>query len=216
MMVHLSRAPSGQVSPQGAGHILKMNVPLVTATATIFGKNYTLDGSVAEVEVVLNFLPSSAPPPGPDVAKKDLKVMTTPKGKEAAAKVHLEFAEGREPEGVAKYIAQGVLEEWFNKNLAAFNHVFAVISVNEAVAKGDFAWMLPHDQAYANASAGDSAGVFAVLAMTGARPQQSPVLRLSIRHPQGANIGSADLFTALSCGSRGAGHACSLQGRQNG
>lgn len=98
--------------------------------------------------------------------------------------------------GIAADTLPQLLSEWFNTNIAEFNHVFAVLDIAPSVAADDeYAWTKPTSTSYAVTDQGSmDTSIFGVLTMAGGTPagnnhQVSPYTIPTGTDANGANAG---------------------------
>lgn len=169
-----------QISTGGDGKNLRMSVPM--PTLTVGDKSYT--DVAATIEIKLEMLPhTDVPPPPTGVLKKLVARTTTADPTTDPVVVVGENITATPSMGILdKAVFQVGFSQWINQNLGEFNHIFAVININEAIdGNAQWAFTTPSYVEYAvleKDTLEDS--VFAVLCMTGGRsgaaltPQISP------------------------------------------
>jgi hypothetical protein len=182
-----------QLTTQGSGDIVRLAIPLTQAVITKPDRSTETATGVALVDVRLNFLhqqeEQQRPPTG---ALRDLRVRTTAAGPDApAASVVQVCYSGAKPSFLADAALQGMLGDWLNKNLSAFEHVFATVNIDRTAAQGAFQWLQPTDVAYAYQDLGTpNDGLLGVLCMTEKRPSAGLVQQISAAAiPSGARCG---------------------------
>ena len=153
-----------QITPKGDGRYLHFDVPIKTGTGFCM-KAYPLDDTIINIRVQLDYLPANT------ADQQDLKVKATPADNDDPIVVvnSMIFPAGKEPKLTPKAVLIGLMQEWFNSNLQAFNHVFASVMINQATAIGAFAFLKPNEIGYANVKIDDTHGIFGVLATTATR-----------------------------------------------
>jgi hypothetical protein len=144
-------------------------VPLRDVTVERNGKTATLDEAEAVVRVELEYIPGGdrkmlgASGKEEEVETHLLVLRTAPDplrlmeglfGAPEAGKVAtvLSVDRGREMGSRLYSVLKVGLDQWFNDNLAAFQHVFATVNVVKAVheeTEGGFDWMKPSAVSYA-------------------------------------------------------------------
>jgi hypothetical protein len=179
------------IAPGGNGLLINLRVPLRDVTVERNGKTATLDEAEAVVRVELEYIPGGdrkmlgASGKEEEVETHLLVLRTAPDplrlmeglfGAPEAGKVAtvLSVDRGREMGSRLYSVLKVGLDQWFNDNLAAFQHVFATVNVVKAVheeTEGGFDWMKPSAVSYAfghNAADPDQS-ILAILCQTGGR-----------------------------------------------
>lgn len=157
----------------GDGALLHMTVPIPTGSAAYDGHTYPMNGSVATIEIELNFLPQPAPPGGATGQLKDLKAKTQRDAASTDPVVSVtNFTISPDPGFIVKAVMGGLLASWFNANLQQFNHVFSTVDLNMVADKADFQWLKPTTTSYAVYKKDDNPddSIFGILSMTEDRP----------------------------------------------
>ncbi len=187
------------VIPGGDGGLIQLKLPLanLVGSGTLNGQPFQL--SIAQlhaiVEVQLTYLEHAAdgsplinsngqpyPPPAPGTTRNKLVVLnasTAPAGGTASTSAEL-FAtmvgvffdpSVTPPSRQAKNALELAIGDWCNAHLSDFEHVFAVVDLNDQIATGQFAFCKPRVTSYAFIDDGTFDGsVLGVLCMTSADP----------------------------------------------
>jgi hypothetical protein len=175
------------IAPGGNGLLINLRVPLRDITVTKGEKTATLDGAEAVVRVELEYIPggdrmlmgASGTPQEVETHLLVLRTAPDPKRLSAGpedgkvAKV-LSVDRGRELGSRLYSVLKVALDQWFNDNLAAFQHVFATVNVVKAVheeTEGGFDWMQPSAVSYAfgHDAKNPEQSILAILCQTGGR-----------------------------------------------
>jgi Clostridium P-47 protein len=146
----------------GDGVLLHMTVPITAGSMPYMGTTYDLTGAVATIEIQLKDLPQ---PPGANGTPHQV----VPNATAAVAVTDLSNLPGN-PGFIIKGVVTGLLDKWFNANLAQFTHTFSTVDLNEKADTAGFQWLKPTALGWAVSAQGAVADyVFGVLAMTSNR-----------------------------------------------
>ncbi|MGF6439837.1 TULIP family P47-like protein [Paraburkholderia youngii] len=166
----------------GSGSLLIMALPLSNGRVSGGGQAEESFEGTAQIQVSLGFIPQ----PG-STSSRELRL----DNQQAVSVLQVTLSSGPPS---ARDTIKGALQDWLNTNVSEFNHVFAVVDLNEFVDKSDaFAWVKPTHVGYAiyteNIASADDY-LFGILAMTENRPGRnlSPVMDPGIV-PDGADAG---------------------------
>ena len=170
-----------QVTLGGGGGDLNMSVPITSGTMTYGGASYVLDGAVVEIQIQLIYVPQ----PPTNGTPNNL----VPNGQTAVSVIGMTLATTL-PNNI-KWLAMGMMSDWFNANLGEFTHVFSTVNINMTADKAQFQWLKPQGTigyAYNNADTLDDA-VFGVMCMltAGAMPGSQEISNAAI--PSGQRAG---------------------------
>jgi Clostridium P-47 protein len=173
-----------QLTLGGSGKLVRFSTPVTSLVASGTSpsgqpESFTYGPGAFEIEVELTYIPHTDPPTDGSGTFHNLVVKTAAVAEEQVVTVltgygfgdstdpaHLPFSE------VADDV-EAAMQEWFNENLADFEHVFATVNLNRDADHGQFAWLLPSYTSYAysdGATLDDS--VLGILCMTGGRTGQ--------------------------------------------
>lgn len=149
------------------------------------------------VQIKLKFIPHT-----PDGAPSDPTAGTPfhlvvrgesedPSTDPVASVVATEWPGGDPSPGMAKYVIEYALGNWFNENLGVFAHVFAVANLNRYIDKGQWAFCNPSYVSYAYIDRDTLAdSVLGVLCMTGGRTTSTNIQELTpYAIPSGSRAG---------------------------
>ncbi len=143
----------------GDGTLLHMTVPLSGGSMTFENVPYSLAGASVTIEVQLTKLPKT---PGSNGTPNDVVADATA----PVSVTDISNLPGN-PSFVIKGILIGLLDKWFNANLAQFTHTFSTVNLNEKADKEGFQWLKPTGLGWAVSAQGAPAdSVFGVLNMT--------------------------------------------------
>ncbi|RMH30826.1 MAG: hypothetical protein D6690_18010 [Nitrospirae bacterium] len=164
-----------QITPGGDGQLIEMNCPVISGTAKGSGKPPKLTGGNVHIQVRLEKLPDPSmkvsDPTGSGGEPHKLVVKT--QGSHVNPPVTIVSIDFEGVTGLWPYVLPGLFLNWFNQHLEEFNHVFAVLILNEKADKGDYQWLKPTALSYAVADASDNSmkkSVFGVLCKTDNAP----------------------------------------------
>ncbi len=181
-----------------AATLLKLRVPLSSGTLTFDGRRYELAGSIADVEIRLEFLPLE--PGESDLFTDRLVIRRRPPKPRAHVATIANFKTPDGPDaGLVRPLMMAVLGEWFNAHLHEVSHTFAKVSLNRRLARTHLQWLSPTRTSYAFSNGADEEASFlGVLCMTKGRSAEGLVPQL-VRSaiPAGARAGfliSSKLF----------------------
>ncbi|MGF6980357.1 hypothetical protein QFZ94_008874 [Paraburkholderia sp. JPY465] len=154
----------------GSGSLLIMALPLSNGRVSGGGQAEESFEGTAQIQVSLGFIPQ----PG-STSSRELRL----DNQQAVSVLQVTLSSGPPS---ARDTIKGALQDWLNANVSEFNHVFAVVNLNEFIDKSDaFAWVKPTHVGYAiyteNIASADDY-LFGILAMTENRPGRnlSPVM----------------------------------------
>lgn len=173
-----------RVALGGSGSNLHMDIPIPTGSMHYQGNDYSMDGSVATIEVKLEFVPQPTPAASPNGKVVDLRI--------AADVVSvLDLQLGVPQPTSIKFLMMGLLSDWFNANLDTFTHVFCSVNLNMKADEDQFQWLKPTTVGYAYVDGADEQNAFfGVLAMTENRSAQGLPYQISPEViPEGARAG---------------------------
>lgn len=190
---------SWQLSIGGAGQDMQMTCIVDSGTATGAGQDGDISGSSLVIQVNLKQVAAADPvndptaKPGTGTAQA-LMVNTQAQGEDPAVSV----INATYPSGLSvllKDLLDAIFKNYFNANIGEFNHVFAVMNINEEADKDGFQWIKPTAFAYAVASPEDATlenSAFGLISMVQNNPiQPSQQLAVDTRAlsnlPSGAN-----------------------------
>lgn len=166
-----------RMSRGGSGSIVFLRTPIPTAAMVFMGDTTEIEGATAYIQVKLNYLPHPQTE-DPDPAKgdaNDLQTNANARSADDPAVVVHTIDYGSKPIGdMEKALFQSALAKWFNANLAQFNYVFAIVSLNQAASAPQFQWLKPTYTSYAyydgsRDDPSDDAAYFGALTMNGGR-----------------------------------------------
>ncbi|BDI28915.1 hypothetical protein CCAX7_009660 [Capsulimonas corticalis] len=159
----------------GSGSIVFLKMPLNAVTMKFSGMNMNFSGGSATIQVKLNYLPQPSDKPDPQKGdQNNLVTNPTPRSADDPAVVvqRIDYGPNPVPDEM-KALFLYALGKWFNENLATFNYVFAVVSLNQLSTFPQFQWLKPTYTSYAYYNGGkddpDESAYFGVLTMTGGR-----------------------------------------------
>lgn len=172
-----------QVTTGGSGRLLHMCCPIRSGKLTMDDQPKSdLRGMEVVIQVRLQLVKH-------DTSARDLtgyshKLVVHHEagdsGEPPVAVVAIRDAHGRALNPADQAALEGPLLTWFDDHLQEFDHVFALVDLNDKIATGDFAWVKPLEQGVAYACAEDASpeatpeermasSVFAVLCKTEGR-----------------------------------------------
>jgi len=152
----------------GDGKNLRLTVPMSKLTID----SDSFDSAAATIEIKLEALPHtglSSPPKG--ILKKLVPKTTTRDPVADPVVVVVSIISKPEMHLIQHAMFEEVFKKWINSNLAAFNHIFAVVNLNEDIDKNEqWAFTTPSYIEYAYLDGGTPKdSLFSVLCMTGGR-----------------------------------------------
>ncbi|MFN8343942.1 MAG: TULIP family P47-like protein [Spirosomataceae bacterium] len=160
-----------QLAIGGNGQNLQLNCPVGSGTVTAEEKTQDLAGSTLTIQVKL----SQIPDPGitntssPGTGGTPNKFVLNTQGTIVDPSVSIIDSSFPHVTGVVKAALPQIFQEYFINNIAAFNHVFAVVDLNIMADTKDYQWLMPTSTSYACAPAQDGSldkSVFGVLCTT--------------------------------------------------
>ncbi|MDX8362983.1 MULTISPECIES: TULIP family P47-like protein [Bacillaceae] len=167
-----------QIKQGGDGSLIWLSLPIknVSGNSQLLG-NYQLESGELIVEVKLRFLDHTD---NENSLQKHLKVRHSSETPEDPVVRQVKFTANVPPSGssvdifgdeAANAVMSSLIINWLNENLIDFDHVFAIINLNNMIDKdADWAWCTPSyvDYAYSNGPSEDNS-LLGVLCMTGGR-----------------------------------------------
>lgn len=189
---------SWQLTPGGAGGDVQMICEVESGTAT--GDNQNGDLTNSQVVIQVNLKQVAAADPINDPTAKDngtaqnLVVNTSATGLDPAVSI-ISSSYPKVTSVLLKDLLDSIFKNYFNANIGKFNHVFAVMNINEVADKDGFQWVKPTAIQYAVASPEDRKiehSAFGLIAMVKKHPiqpsmQQAVDVRALLNLPSGAN-----------------------------
>lgn len=169
------------IAQGGADYLVYLTLPIESGTLSQPGAQPIAFTGKATVAVELCYLPGTA---GNAAAPTQALQIKQPAGTGATAVGAQAQAGGAQselfaiqsltlstdPDMVVNAFVKAALQQWLYDNSGVFNHVFAVVSLQQAVAGTPYAWLRPTALSYAYADAAAPKDCFlAVLAMTQGR-----------------------------------------------
>jgi len=138
-----------EMGQSASGTKISMKFPLNTCTVVLNDIPHVVSGGIAVVEVLLNLVPTTEQP-------NHLKLMvktTTDNESEPILTVDNVTITSSSPavsglDGAGGAIAN-LLINWADKNLSQFQHIFAIVNLNETASKASFQWVKPTYTSYA-------------------------------------------------------------------
>ena len=164
----------------GGDTLLHMSVPITSGTVKYHDQKgnptqQKMDGAVCVLEVHLQQLETTKPVPN---HKSD---STTTGGQlknfvvdhQAAISVMEVTGLPATYPFLAKLYVQGVMQEWFNANIADFTYAFSTVNLNAVADKGEYQWLQPTATGYAvvENDADPDESIFGILCMVGENPK---------------------------------------------
>lgn len=190
---------SWQLSPGGAGQDVQLVCVAASGTASGDGQHGDLAGASVVIQVNLKTVAASDRINDPTAKKGTgnshaLLVDTSGKGVDPAVSL-LSSNYPKVSSVLLKDVLDSVVKNYFNANIAQFNHVFAVMNLNEEADKDGFQWLKPTAFQYAVASPEDGSldnSAFGLVTMVQGHPvqpfmQQAVDVRALTQLPKGAN-----------------------------
>ena len=149
-----------------SGNEISMVLPLTSCTVTINGADYEIYGAVANASVTLNMIPDKD-----NSNTNSLKVNTVSDGTNKILTVNsVSYTSPASPDFESAIAA--LLESWASNNLAQFQHIFAIVNLNETAAQKGFQWLKPTATTYSFISGSDlESSVLGVLCMVNNNPE---------------------------------------------
>lgn len=138
-----------QITLGGSGLLIHMSTPVPTMTVKAGSKKFTFSDGEFVIEVRLNYLPHTGPPP-PNSTGTFHNLVIKQKAAEdddVVTVISSHFAEANY--GDFKTDIESAMIEWFDAHLNDFVHVFATVNLNRTADQGQFAWILPTTTSYA-------------------------------------------------------------------
>src|SRR6266481_900879 len=189
---------SWQLTPGGAGGDVQMVCTVQSGTATGALSGDLTDSQVV-IQVNLKTVAANDPVNDPTAktgsgASQALVVDTAGKGLDPAVSI-ISSSYPNVTSQLLKDILDSVFKDYFTANIGEFNHVFAVMNLNEVADQDGFQWLKPTAFQYAVASPEDGSianSAFGLIAMVQGHPvdptmQQAVDVRALQNLPAGAN-----------------------------
>lgn len=189
---------SWQLTPGGAGGDVQMICEVQSGTATGDGQNGNLSGSQVVIQVNLKTVAATDPVNDPTAKDKgtpqNLVVNTSGKGLDPAVSI-ISSKYPNVQSVLLQDLLDSIFKNYFKTNIGEFNHVFAVMNLNEVADQDGFQWLKPTAFQYAVASPEDGSlenSAFGLIAMVQNNPvqptmQQAVDVRALLNLPKGAN-----------------------------
>jgi hypothetical protein len=190
---------SWQLCPGGAGQDVQLKCIIQSGTAQGDGQDGALDGASVIIQVNLATVASTDPVNDPTASKgtgaaQALVVDTSGKGADPAVSI-ISSSYPNVSSVLLKDVLDSIFKNYFNANINQFNHVFAVMNLNEVADQDGFQWLKPTAFQYAVASPEDGSidnSAFGLIAMVQGNPiqptmQQAVDVRALANLPAGAN-----------------------------
>jgi len=138
-----------EMGQSASGTKISMKFPLNTCTVVLNDISHVVTGGIAVVEVLLNLVPAKD---DPNKLKLMLKT-TTENESEPILTVDNVTITSSSPaisglDGASGAIAN-LLTHWADENLSQFQHIFAIVNLNETASKASFQWVKPTYTSYA-------------------------------------------------------------------
>jgi hypothetical protein len=192
-----------QISRGGDGPNIRFQLPLsdVTATVPVASKQVTVtcDRLTAIIQIKLQYLDHDDPQKG-DASLPQKKLVVRSSSDDSsdpvATVMPLDLSQSKTSTSLGFVppadVLQGVIEEWCNANLADFDHIFAIVDINEQIDHGQFAFCKPRitDYAYINRDSLDDS-ILGVLCMSASSDDPKPSIQQisEFAIPSGAKSG---------------------------
>ena len=179
-----------RLSPKGSDHIANIILPISKVDFIKGGKTILSDtGLEAHIEIHLEFVTDHNPPPQKKNAKlkggKPVKLVAKTQPLSSVDPRIAKVLNVTKPNGAfvdsgVPSVVQSGIENWLQKHLADFQHIFTRLRLNSTAAKGDLKWLIPTDTGYAF-GAGNTVddAMLAVLCTTNGRKAKSLVPQVS-------------------------------------
>lgn len=190
---------SWQLTPGGAGGDVQMICKVESGSATGDGQDGDLSGSEVVIQVNLQTVAAEDPINDPTAKtgtgkSKKLVVKTSGTGQDPAVSI-ISSSYPKVTSKLLQDLLDSVLKDYFNANIGEFNHVFAVMNLNEVADQDGFQWLKPTAFQYAVASPEDGSienSAFGLIAMVKNNPiqpsmQQAVDVRALLNLPTGSN-----------------------------
>jgi len=138
-----------EMGQSASGTKISMKFPLNTCTVVLNDIPHVVSGGIAVVEVLLNLIPATG-----DANKLKLMLKTTTENEsEPIITVDNVTITSSSPaasglDGASGAIAN-LLTNWADENLSQFQHIFAIVNLNETASKASFQWLKPTYTSYA-------------------------------------------------------------------
>ncbi|WP_296943294.1 TULIP family P47-like protein [uncultured Massilia sp.] len=189
---------SWQLCPGGSGPDVQMQCIVETGTASGDGQSGVLDTASVVIQVNLQTVAAKDPVNDPTAKSsgtaQSLVVATSGKGLDPAVSI----ISSHYPDVISQLlqdVLDTVFKNYFNASIGQFNHVFAVMNLNEVADKDGFQWIKPTAFQYAVASPEDGSienSAFGLIAMVQNNPiqptmQQAVDVRALLNLPGNAN-----------------------------
>ncbi|MEN8130143.1 MAG: TULIP family P47-like protein [Pseudomonadota bacterium] len=183
-----------QIAPGGTGAILMMKLPLTSSKMTYGVGELDIRNGYALISIKLRYIPQASVK-GATATENSLTIEDLIADAQARSpddpavtiqKINYGSANPTEEQAALYHASFAYL---LNQNLAAFQHVFAVVNLNQAAAKEEFQWLKPTYTSYAYFQGMDVAGsYFAILnQVSGHSPEGLTNQVSSSAIPSGAN-----------------------------
>lgn len=169
---------SWQLTPGGAGGDVQMICLVQSGTASGDGQNGDLTGSKVVIQVNLKTVAATDPVNDPTAknpgSTQNLVINTSGVGLDPAVSI-ISSSYPNVTSVLLKDLLDSIFKNYFNANISEFNHVFAVMNLNEVADQDGFQWLKPTAFQYAVASPEDGSienSAFGLIAMVQNNPIQ--------------------------------------------
>ena len=156
-----------QIAPGGSGAILFMKLPLTSGVMTYGSGELNFKNGYALISIKLRYVPQGAAKAATDPARSIEDLIADAEGRStddpAVTVQRINYGDGTPSEN-EKALFQASFAYMMNQNLAAFQHVFTVVNLNQKAAQAEFQWLKPTYTSYAYLQGATEEGsYFAVL-----------------------------------------------------
>jgi hypothetical protein len=166
-----------RIGNEGSGDLVHLVLPLREVDIDYDGQQWQVAAATAHVELNLKFVPRDTTGLASGLALFDLCV--DPEGASGVRVLPVTVEEGR-ADPTTRAILKLCLQDWLERNLAAFKHVFATIQVWSQKTQEDHPWLRPTAKSYAFCSLDNPDQSFlAVLAQTEKRSDEGLINQVS-------------------------------------
>lgn len=159
------------VAPGGSGHLVFMALPVPMVALSRPGHDDAVRTDVVyTVKVELKAVERKGETGAGGGTLYDFVLSDQRSGGLPAVTVEACTYDNWEHDGFVHVFLVAAMEDWLNKNIDKFDHVFATVNLNAKADHGKFDWLMPTESAYAvNDDGTVEGGIFGVLCMTEGR-----------------------------------------------
>lgn len=167
-----------RIGAGGDGKLVHMLLPLRSVQVVNGARRDVVEEATAEISLRLDFVPHEPERLKGQGAAKLLKLVVATASPKPVSVIEIEYPS--KPSLTVRTALTAALDQWLGANLARFRHVFACVSIENAVADAAFEWLKPSYASYAFAAddRNPEQSVFAILCMTAGRSPDDLIVQI--------------------------------------